>query len=183
MASLDRILKVQVTKGTRQVSRAGFGTGLILSLHTEFAGRAKVYGSLSEVEADFATSTDEYKTASLYFSQTFKPDQVIIGRIDAGDADAAASIQAVIDENDDWYALMLLDRTEAEVLSAAGKIETLKKIFITASSDSDVIGGSGDIADQLSALNYERTACLYSASAATSFVEGAWLGRMLPLRI
>lgn len=183
MANLSRVVTLAITKGTRQVSRAGFGTGMILSLHTEFAGRIKYYGSLTEVTDDFATTDDEYLAASLYFSQARTPALLAIGRIDAGDANIAASIDAVIDESNDWYALILIDRTQSVVEAAAAKIETLKKIFITASADTDILDGASttDVAYVLSQLNYERTGVLYHSTAATAWPEAAWLGRMLPL--
>lgn len=183
MISVDRFVDVQISRGTIQVSRRGFGVPLILSSSTVLGtDRAQVFGSLQEIEdAGFATTSAEYETAVLLFSQQFQPDEVVIGRIDAGDADIAASISAVQDANDDWYALILLDRTVSEVQGAAAYIETQKKIFISATADSDVIDGTGDIIETLQALNYSRTAMLYSGVAGTQQSEAAWAGRQLPL--
>lgn len=183
MGDISRVVQVAVTKGTRQVSQAGFGVGLILSNHSAFAGRARVYGSLSAVGDDFATTDDEYLAAQLYFSQARTPQQLVIGRIDAGDADIAESIDAVIEENDDWYALILIDRTQSVVEAAAAKVESLKKIFITASADTDILDpvATSDVAYVLQQLSYTRTAVLYHSTAATAWPEAGWLGRMLPL--
>lgn len=182
MSNIDRVVDVTIQRGTIQVSRAGFGVPLILSTHTEFAGRIEYYGSLQEVvDAGFATTSDEYLTAQLLLSQRFQPPRFAIGRIDAGDATIADSLIAVQNESDDWYALILLDRTVSEVSGAAAWIETQKKIFLTATADSNAIDGTGDIIETLNGLNYTRTISLYNAAAATSYVEAAWAGRCLPL--
>lgn len=183
MADINTVVKVTIQRGVIQVSRAGFGTAMILSTHTNFAERIKFYSSLDELVADgFATTSDEYLTAQLLLSQKFVPTQFAVGRIDSGDADIATSLTAVKEESDDWYALILLDRTESEVLGAAAWIESERKIFMTATADTDAIDGTGgDIIDQLEALSRARTGVLWNANAATSYVEAAWLGRCLPL--
>lgn len=93
-------------------------------------------------------------------------------------------IQAVIESSstgNDWYCLILTSRTDLDILLAAGKIETLKKLFLACSGDTNIIGAStSDIASQLKAKTYARTSILYSADQA-NYPEAAWAGRVLPL--
>lgn len=186
MASIETIVKVQITKGTRQVTRAGFGTGLILAsfANTVWSDRFRVYGSFEDVAADITdTNSAVYKAAEAYFSQALQPTQLIIGRIfpeNVGETPLQA-LQAVQALNDTWYALMLLDHVKADVLAVAAYIETQKKIFGTSSQDSHVIGTqTDDVAHDLKALNYTRTFCLYSSTADSVWPECAWIGRLLP---
>lgn len=177
MAEISSIIRVNITAGTRSVTQAGFGVPLILSEHSEFAGRIKFYSSLSGVTDDFATTDPEYLAAQFMFTQDRRPARIAIGRIDALDADIAASLQAVKEASNDWYGLALLDRTEADVLGAAAWIEAERKIFLTATADPDALNSTGDIGDQLNTLNRKRTGVLYNGEAATEFLEGGWMAR------
>jgi hypothetical protein len=88
-------------------------------------------------------------------------------------------------ENPDWYGLILVSRVQADVEAAAAWTETQKKIFITASADSD-IADTTDAADTttiaavVKAAAYARTAVFYHASAASQFLDAGLLGRILP---
>jgi hypothetical protein len=179
MASIETIVNVQITKGTRQVSQAGFGVGLILAVHTDWADRVRVYGSYADV-ADDMTNAAVLAAAQAYFSQDLQPTQLVIGKIASGET-PLQGLQAVQAVNNDWYALICLDHDKADVLALAGYIETQKKIFGTSSQDPHVIGTqTDDVATGLSALNYARTFVLYSGVANSVWPEAAWLGRMLP---
>lgn len=96
-------------------------------------------------------------------------------------------IQAV---NDNWYALVLLDRDVATVKAVAAYIETLVKIFGTASDDPIIISqplgsGAGNDSTSIAAvfhnLGYVRTFVLYHQDASDDFPEAAWFGNVLPL--
>ena len=79
--SLDSIINVQITRGTRTVSRAGFGVPMILGQHTRFAGRIEYYTSFAGVTAaGFISSDAEYKAAQAAFAQDIKPARIAIGR-------------------------------------------------------------------------------------------------------
>lgn len=91
------------------------------------------------------------------------------------------ALEAVQDENDDWYALVAESRTAADQLALAGVIEAQRKIYVTATADPvAVTTGTTDIAKQLSDLNYDRTAVVYLSSAATQYPECVWVGSQLP---
>lgn len=92
------------------------------------------------------------------------------------------ALDAVTDENNDWYALIAETHVEADVLALAGAIEARKKIYGTSSSDTDILDAlsTDDIAKQLFDLSYVRTFLLYSATADTQYPEAAWIGGQLP---
>ncbi len=88
---------------------------------------------------------------------------------------------AVTAEDDDWYALVYVDRTASLVEVVADYIQTVRKIFITASSDTNILDDTitTDIASLLSAKSLDRTAVMFNADP-TNFIDAAWLGRCLP---
>jgi hypothetical protein len=93
----------------------------------------------------------------------------------------AAQLAAISLENDSWYALAMDSSGKAEILAAAAYIETVRKIFIAQTNDSDVqVTGSGDVASALLALNYKRTALMFVRQFVQQYAAAAWLGRMLP---
>ena len=82
--SLDTLVNVTITTQTTSLSRAGFGTPLIASYHTNSAGaRVKTYGTLDEMTTDgFATTDKEYLAAVAFLSQNPKVPTWKVGRMD-----------------------------------------------------------------------------------------------------
>ena len=79
--SLDQIVDVQITLGSKSVTRAGFGTPLVLGPNGNFGGDlVRTYTNLPGVAEDFETSGEEYKWAQRLFSQEKKPKKILIGK-------------------------------------------------------------------------------------------------------
>jgi len=93
------------------------------------------------------------------------------------------AIQKIYDYNSDWYCAHLSSNVEADILSAAGKIETLKRLLIVRTSDVDCkdSADTGSVIYQLKALGYDRTAIIWNANTTTNFIDAAWAGRFLPM--
>lgn len=92
------------------------------------------------------------------------------------------AIQAV---DDTWYALMLTDRTSAEVQAAAAWAEARVKLFGTSSADTNIINqavgiDTTSIAAIFNNLGYVRTFVLYHQDSDSDYPEAAWFGRCLP---
>jgi hypothetical protein len=92
------------------------------------------------------------------------------------------ALQKVFDYNQNWYCAHLSSNVEADILSAAAKIESLKRFLIVRSSDTDVLDSvdTGSVLYQLKALNYDRTALIWNGDTSTKYIDAAWGGRMLP---
>lgn len=88
---------------------------------------------------------------------------------------------AIIEEDDDWYGLIITSRNATEVEAVADFIETQKKIFFTCTNDPDVLDPviTTDIASVLSAKNLMRTAVIWNAEP-DDFADAAWMGRCFP---
>ena len=92
------------------------------------------------------------------------------------------ALQKVFDYNQNWYCAHLSSNVEADILSAAAKIESLKRFLIVRTSDVDVLDSAdtGSVLYQLKALNYDRTALMWNGDTSTTYIDAAWGGRMLP---
>lgn len=92
-----------------------------------------------------------------------------------------ADITAVRLENDDWYSLHLTSCGEDVIKAAAAYIETLVKIFLPASPDTEIITSSTtDVASDLQTAGYARTALIYHPKANVQYPGCAWGGKCLP---
>ncbi len=78
---LSDTVDISITQDSVGVQRAGFGVPMLLSGYAAFAERIRYYSSLSEVAADFATTTSpEYLFATRCFAGSNPPDIIAIGR-------------------------------------------------------------------------------------------------------
>jgi hypothetical protein len=95
------------------------------------------------------------------------------------------SLTAIRLYDDDWYGLIYVDRTQADVELVATWTEVNTKIFRTASADADIVDVSAtsdttSIAATLKAAGYDRSGVIYDALAATTFPDAAELGKVFP---
>lgn len=80
--NVERLVNVTVNLSPLAAARRGFGTLLVAGDSNVIDGkeRARVYTSIESVALDFGTSAPEYLAAALYFSQSPRPKQIMIGR-------------------------------------------------------------------------------------------------------
>jgi len=270
---LSDIVNVQITRQTAAVSRAGFGTLLVVGAHKRFNDRVKFYSTLTAMADDFEATDKEYIAASDFFGQSPTPTQIAVGRrkVDdpvgvavsdvendtdydiyingtkfsfTSDSDATAAeiaaglvaavnagsepvtatddadgtftlsadvsgtaytlkidskctqeaftitetigttMNAIVDESDAWYGIVLTDRTQATVELMAAWAETRTKVFGTASADANIpdttaAADATTIAATLKAASYARTFVFYHSLAATEFIDAALFGKIL----
>lgn len=80
--NINRLVRVQVNLAPLAAARRGFGTLLIIG-DSDVIGmgeRLRTYTELESVAQDFGLEAPEYKAAALYFGQTPRPQQLMIGR-------------------------------------------------------------------------------------------------------
>lgn len=84
MSDLSDVVSVVITDQSTAISTASFAVPLVLATHTNFTERTRVYNSITEVGADFATTDKAYIMARQAFSQNSvigaPPPYVVIGR-------------------------------------------------------------------------------------------------------
>lgn len=108
---------------------------------------------------------------------------MVLSSVATEDADDALTAIRLYD--DDWYGLIYVDRTQADVESIAAWVEANTKVFATASADADIIdvapaSDTTSIAATLKAAAYDRSTVIYHADAATVFPDAAALGKVFP---
>ena len=114
MATLpySRVVNVTLSRNDAFPSRRGFGTVLMLTTVAQ-AGkvdgttRTKLYASMEEVAADWATTTDVYKAAIYAFAQNPRPTQIKVGYVAIDETPTGAELLTQLDSlygvDADWY--------------------------------------------------------------------------------
>ncbi len=101
-------------------------------------------------------------------------------------ANPATTIQtdlaAVRAYDEDWYGLALDSNSEAEINAAAAWAETQRILMFVTTQDTGAkqAGTITDIASDLRAAGYHRTAVMYHDKPASQYAGAAWAGRGLP---
>lgn len=140
MSDINTIIQSNITRENAVASLPGFGVPAILaqfatSKTTTAFDRYRYYSSTSEMTADGWASTDSvYQAAAAIFAQNPKVPRLMVGRIDSGDASAAASGDAIRAKQDDWYTF--------EVVGNRGILFTLSTTLIADNSVSGSINGT-----------------------------------------
>jgi hypothetical protein len=84
MSDLDDVVRVVITDQTTAIATASFAIPLILATFTNFSERTRTYLNITEVGADFATTSNVYKMAAQAFGQTSvigaPPPSIVVGR-------------------------------------------------------------------------------------------------------
>ena len=80
--NVGRLVRVAVNLAPLAAARRGFGTLLVVGDSNVINGvdRFRTYTDLESVAGDFGTSAPEYLAAALYFGQSPRPNQLMIGR-------------------------------------------------------------------------------------------------------
>ena len=86
MAKLDRIVDVQISLNTAGISKLGFSTMLIAGWNPAMLDRVATVTSVDDMlEMGFAVDSEMYKAAQAAFSQTPRPRQVKLGRLNSNE--------------------------------------------------------------------------------------------------
>ena len=123
--NINSVINSNITRSTPVATLPGFGVPAILaqfapSKTTSLFARTRYYSSASEMTADGWLDTDSVlQAAQKLFAQSPRPERIMVGRIDSGDASVAASGDLIRAEQDDWYTFDVVgNRTLKFTLSA-----------------------------------------------------------------
>lgn len=188
--ALKDIVEVNITRQTTSVAVAAFNVPLILS---QFATsktnpaftRARVYGSMAELYADGWRSTDAvYNIANAIFSQNPSVNKIVVGRKDSNDATIDAALNAIANENNDWYGIVVDQALVSSFADVASWVETAKKFAIFWITDVNAYDPtkSTDLASVLKLANRNRSAVIWHATPAggADYPDAAWMGEGFP---
>jgi hypothetical protein len=182
---IDEVVNVTITRDSVGITRADFGTILIIGDSQPGLGDVmRTYTSLTDVLEDYEDSDDEYIMASKIFAQAIKTDKIRIGQLSTGPAETflEAYNRFNLGFGDQFYAVVITSTATPDILSIAAAVETDSKIFAVVSSDPDIKSDiPNNVLDQLYDLGYNRTFLMF-VDDNDNWVNAAWLGRMLPLQ-
>ena len=80
MPSIEEIVNVIITREGATVTQQGFGTGMILDAHLKSTPRLEYFNTLADLALTHPSTTEAYKAAEKYFSQSPSPQRIAIGR-------------------------------------------------------------------------------------------------------
>lgn len=185
---LSDIVSVNVVVSPAAATNNGFNTGLIVGSSTiiSVTDRVKVYSGTDAMLADgWAGTEPEYLAAQIYFSQSPRPNKVVIGRWNStGSETAVAAVTACRAANNAWYAAYVCGAAKADILAVAAYIESATQLstYFYDTKDTDVLPGTaGNVMQTLKAAKRRRTfgqysTVLYAAVAAMGYAMGANTG-------
>lgn len=165
-----------IVQVTVEVSPAGaqaptFNLGLIVGTSTVIATatRTVVYSSPDDMTANgWAGTEPEYKAAVVYFGQTPRPTNVVIGRQDATVPETPLeAVTACRTANTNWYGCYVCGAVDADIEAVAGYIEstTPTSAYFYDTADADVLAGTTpNVMSILQADKYQRALGIYSTS-------------------
>src|SRR5690606_3871926 len=134
MAQIDNIVQVQITRQTTQVDITSFDIPLLLvemdDTITAFANeRVRTYTSLEGVEDDLGSNHEGYTMAVKLLGSDVKPNQFKIGKVNvqAGSEETyVEALNAVIDVDDTWYAVMTQSHEDDDIWAVAEVIQAMR---------------------------------------------------------
>jgi len=185
MASeIDDIVSVTITKSDASITRAGFGTLLIIGSSLVLStATVKTYGSLEEVTVDFNSSTNEYKSAVQAFAGDIKPARIKIGFWDSVNSQTVADAMiAISQKDDDWYGVCFADAiAQKDMIDASSYIQGVEKILFLRDSSAGILdsNSTSDIAYILNSTSQKRTVLFYTTDT-DDRIDAGIAGQLLP---
>lgn len=153
---VDDIVQVTITRESSAVSRAGFGTALLVSVHSRFAERLRIYtgGSiLADMVADGFLSTDvAYLQAQAALSVAPRPSRIAIGRAVAA---VAQSITFTVVANADGSYIITINGvsfTHAATGESVTQIRDALLALLQAGSQASVVTFASSSTDAITAV-------------------------------
>ena len=133
--TLKPIINISASLAARAAARKGFNTALILGTSEVIpqSERVRVYYTADDLITDgFKDDSAEYKAAKLYFSATATPTKLYVGTKYSTDTDILTAARACRAANSEWYVLIPLGASEADVLTLADWAESAQPATILA---------------------------------------------------
>ncbi|MCL6442069.1 MAG: DUF3383 domain-containing protein [Alicyclobacillus sp.] len=178
--SLSNIVSVTVEVSPVAVSASTLNLGLIVGTSTVIptTTRTNIYGGTDDMLASgWAGTEPEYKAAQAYFSQTPRPNSVVIGRQDTTASETPLqAVQACRQSNTNWYACYVCGATDSDIEAVAQYIETATPLsaFFYDTQDANVAAGTTpNVMSTLQGDKYSRTMGIYST---TQYAGAAMMG-------
>lgn len=178
---VSNVVNVDVIMSPTAATGRNFGALLILgpSEVIPITERIRLYSAAEDIGTDFGVTSEEYKAATVFFSQSPAPTQVYVGRwaktiatAETGTPETLLQAVNAVLQFTNWYGLGIAHSdalVDADVLSVATAIESasVSRILAVTTQDPEtlVTATTTDLASKLKAGSYGRTFCQYSSSS------------------
>lgn len=169
MADASRIARIDISLRTRAVRADSFDQILLVDSTIVLPGGARTMyvtdsdDLLDDVSLGITDASPLYKAVLAAFSQTPRPNSILIGRRGTSETPAVA-MAAIRAENSNFYGFSDVAHASADVLLYAAWAEANSRLYATVLSDADSISNSTTgTAASLKNGNYQRTFWFYHA--------------------
>jgi hypothetical protein len=201
MDEIENIVKVTITRQTTVPSMKSFSEHLLVDMFDNTGmtdifdadHRVKVYGGLDEIRAaGFPTDGYIYRAASKQLAQSPHIGKLYVGYKAPSDVSWKDALDAIKEQNDEWYAVSCSARQLDAQKEIAEWIQANEKLGILTSGDPALINvETGDIAEWCKTNNLDRVAVFYhpdavlvdplvdALSPTDPIPEAAYFGKML----
>jgi hypothetical protein len=168
VANIDRVVNVEISLQTAGITSLNFSDLMLYGKYTAADGSlVNIITDADELLDDFGVlATDSlYLAAQVFFSQIPHPPRLFIGK-DTGVSDPTADLNAIANENSDWYGICDVYHLENRAVKLGQWVEAHDKIFVTVLSATTNASAPGtdttSTAYLLKTANLFRTAWWYS---------------------
>ncbi|GAB2938253.1 DUF3383 family protein [Hafnia psychrotolerans] len=178
---VSNVVKVDVIMSPTAATGRNFGALLILgsSEIIPITERIRLYSAAEDIGTDFGVTSEEYKAATVFFSQSPAPTLVYVGRwaktiatAETGTPETLLQAVNAVLQFTNWYGLGIADSdalVDDDVLSVATAIESasVSRILAVTTQEPEtlVAATTTDLASKLKSGSYSRTFCQYSSSS------------------
>ena len=189
MANIDRLINCQISLNTTGVTTQGFSTLLVCTVNEKLTSRVTAFTSITELtELEIGSDEPIYRALTAAFSQIPRPRVIKVGKCvektldNDGEqvtiVDVAETMKEICAVDNDFYGVAITEKDENVVMDMADWCEANTKLFVTSTSNEDVLDpeNTSDIASRLMNGNYFRTAIWYHEDN-TQYVECAVAAR------
>lgn len=181
-------LQINITLAALPPKLAGFGIGLLIApaANNQTNNRVIRYEEVGNtnvgIPADW--TTQEVNAAQAYFSQNPEPEALLIGEIDLNGGETyPQALDAIIQQNSNFYAVALTSRTDSDQETVSSDIESRDKRMIGffQSSEADIVTGTLPGGTNFGSAydTRERSFGIYHTDD-TEWADMAWMARILP---
>lgn len=182
-------VEVTILDLTKPITQKGFGLPLILDItkNVPYAEMAET----SEIPVQLEESDASYQMVMKCLAQSPAPEKVAVYGYDIDQVGDPKTITEVLNElaieHNDFYFLLLADRTEANIIKASEWAGANEKLFICSTAPIDTVGDGtvgNDILLRAGLIVSDRCAIFAHDGGADStdpFLDAAIVGRMAPV--
>lgn len=191
---ISQVVEVYISRETAQIDTASFDIPLIMvnlpdtvdntdpmnpvNVPADVTNRVTVHTSITSVEDTYgAESVAAVMARKLLGAGTTRPARFMIGVKNSAET-YTQGLTAIVNYNNDWYALVIDSKQDADIKLVAEAIQAQRKMFFASSASADILNPvtTTDIGSWLKDGSYDRTALVYSPTAATDHPEVVWVG-------